>query len=1254
MRRLIVAAAGAIAISMLSGPSGGARGGGPAPDGANEARNADRPNVSAIEARLRVWNAGRALLDEGRNEEAARFFETALGDGPARVELAGGLVDARSRLCAPNAAMAFCARRLSESPDSAAAIFKPFLSGEREMLLRNFGGAARYFSEASATAGRSMDGLSAAMCGAALARALLENGEDRDALDALRKLPAIDRDPAAARRFLVSVAALEARCLEAADRAGAADTLYRETLDRATTEGFTGVRSACLAGLGGLDEKRGRYGEARSRYTGALGLERSQGNRERTGAVLIDLARVEVDLGAVGEAEAHLAAAEETAKACGLKWILASVLSGRASIAELAGDREAALNLFQQSAALYRELGNVPGELAAELELGALRGELGEYTKAIRHYETALESYEGMTDRPGLGRALAGLAAAYHKLGDYQRAETYYRRTLEVQRELGDDRGAASTLGSLGMIAGMQGRYGEAFAYENEALTVRGEIGDRAGVGEAYFSMGSLSLGLGDDGEAVRRYEKAFALAMETRNRSLLERVADGMGSAYSSAGRMDLAEKLYRKCLEIARASKEETEIVWALDNLASLEIQAGDPASARRHLEEALSRMPSVEQDRLRARSLYLLGIASGPSPSSIDDLDRALALAEKGGLEDLRWRCLSDLGAYRLSLGDTAQSYSLQHRAILSVESLRRLAGADELRRTFLEPAVLPYERIVAIILTRSGRAQDVKEAFSYTERCRAQILAALLREAIERMGAKGNDRLLGREREVLSRITFYQARLQDGRLASGERERYLENIEGLERRFVSLSLQLEAGDREYVAALYPKVEQPDELLSALAPGERMLSYFLGERHSYLFCAVDTQLAVYTLPAKAVIEQRVGSFVRLLQQSALASAYPAGAGEGEALDMNAAETDAGATERPVVGPALPREVLDLASSELYDLLIGPVARSIKPDERLVIIPDGLLQRLPFALLAHEGRRLVQDHDISFAPSLRTLRYLRGRNAVRASSPRVPEYNIIAIGAGGEGEAGSAGRPRVYPFTRIPVEPFPGAVVEARDVASIFPRSLVLAGRTAVASVFKGSRLDDTGILHLEARAYVDNDDVRRSFIVLNRESSAGDSLAEPSENGILPWQEIAALKLNAALVTLAACRSAGGALAAGAGLSGLTDAFLYAGGGCVLAAGLDVPDDLAGELMVEYYRNVRNGLDAAAALGAAQRSALARKDALASPAVWGSFVVIGDGASAPRLSREITFAVYVAVALVAAAAVIIAFTALRRRRW
>jgi len=117
------------------------------------------------------------------------------------------------------------------------------------------------------------------------------------------------------------------------------------------------------------------------------------------------------------------------------------------------------------------------------------------------------------------------------------------------------------------------------------------------------------------------------------------------------------------------------------------------------------------------------------------------------------------------------------------------------------------------------------------------------------------------------------------------------------------------------------------------------------------------------------------------------------------------------------------------------------------------------------------------------------------------------------------------------------------------------------------------RGTPLGEAGILHIAAHAYLDDVDVRRSFIVLNPERGFADTLAQPSEDGILQWHEVSALRLNAALVTLSACRPAKERHSSGNGIAGLAQSFLYAGSGCVVASQIDLPEELARPMMHAY---------------------------------------------------------------------------------
>ncbi|MBV8030633.1 MAG: CHAT domain-containing protein, partial [Betaproteobacteria bacterium] len=121
---------------------------------------------------------------------------------------------------------------------------------------------------------------------------------------------------------------------------------------------------------------------------------------------------------------------------------------------------------------------------------------------------------------------------------------------------------------------------------------------------------------------------------------------------------------------------------------------------------------------------------------------------------------------------------------------------------------------------------------------------------------------------------------------------------------------------------------------------------------------------------------------------------------------------------------------------------------------------------------------------------------------------------------------------------------------------------------------------------------------------------------------EDGLLTMNEIvASMDLNASLVVLSACNTAGeGAEATnGEGFAGLTRAFMYAGAHALLVSHWAVESQSTRELMVEFFRELREGTEAGAALrGARQRVrsiALNGTIARGHPYFWAPFVYVGD---------------------------------------
>jgi CHAT domain-containing protein len=102
------------------------------------------------------------------------------------------------------------------------------------------------------------------------------------------------------------------------------------------------------------------------------------------------------------------------------------------------------------------------------------------------------------------------------------------------------------------------------------------------------------------------------------------------------------------------------------------------------------------------------------------------------------------------------------------------------------------------------------------------------------------------------------------------------------------------------------------------------------------------------------------------------------------------------------------------------------------------------------------------------------------------------------------------------------------------------------------------------------------------------------------------------LAGLRLDADLVVLSACRTAGGVVVDGEGVQGLTAPLLAAGARSILATGWRVGDERTVFLVEAFYAELARGRTVGDALRTAKLAALARK---APASIWAAFTVFGD---------------------------------------
>jgi CHAT domain-containing protein len=309
---------------------------------------------------------------------------------------------------------------------------------------------------------------------------------------------------------------------------------------------------------------------------------------------------------------------------------------------------------------------------------------------------------------------------------------------------------------------------------------------------------------------------------------------------------------------------------------------------------------------------------------------------------------------------------------------------------------------------------------------------------------------------------------------------------------------------------------------------------------------------------------------------------------------------------------------------AADLYGELIGPVADLVKRSERVLILPDGPLHRLPFGALVRftgdTGRFLIEEKPLHTALSLTVY------GALRASDPAPGPTKLVAFGdpsfpkgMPAKSGIGSDLGPGLRSFDWASL---PYSRREVERIAGVHPGARVYLG--AEATEERAKAIHEARILHFATHGYTDDRAPLDSALVL----TIPEKLAPGRDNGLLQvWEIFESVRIDADLVVLSSCESALGRELSGEGLIGLTRAFQYAGARSVAASLWSVADQVTAELMTRFHRHLAAGLSKDQALRAAQielireplRITTASGQAIemdaSAPFFWAAFQLFGD---------------------------------------
>jgi len=286
------------------------------------------------------------------------------------------------------------------------------------------------------------------------------------------------------------------------------------------------------------------------------------------------------------------------------------------------------------------------------------------------------------------------------------------------------------------------------------------------------------------------------------------------------------------------------------------------------------------------------------------------------------------------------------------------------------------------------------------------------------------------------------------------------------------------------------------------------------------------------------------------------------------------------------------------------LYELLLAPFDRSIEGVDRLIILPDGPIEQIPFEALISKSvpssksfatlHYLIREYTISYAFSSS---YLLKQNGEGLSDPLMLAFGFTQ---GSQFRSGGS--------SEIKSNQLPGSESELKAILSQFPKGEYLFGEDVTEERFK-EKAPYFDLIHLAVHGAGDTEQQYSASLFFRDTTSS-------KEDGRLHWYELFGLRLKAKLAVISSCESGIGKAYRGEGMLSMASAFAFAGCKNLVMGLWKVEDRVSADIMTEFYGNLRSGDNVDIALTKAKRSYLEQSDNLtANPKLWASLVSYGN---------------------------------------
>ena len=370
----------------------------------------------------------------------------------------------------------------------------------------------------------------------------------------------------------------------------------------------------------------------------------------------------------------------------GLVWYItpdgqATVIGGKAVTLSQQGDFLGALGLFQQSLALWQEMGVPPEEAWTLKDIAAVHEKLYDYEQALDYYQEALTIFREVGDQTGEAVTLNNMGGIYRAIADYEQALDYYQQSLPIRQEIGDREGEAKMLSNIGSVHHDLSNYEQALAYYQQALNISQEIGDQRGEATTLNNIGMAYLALSDYERALDYFQQALPIQQEIGDRAGMGTTLNNTGLIYEALDYYEQALDYYEQALTIRQEVGDRAGEAVTLGNIGGAHHALSDYAQALLYYQQALEIAQEISDRTGEARMLNDIGTTYrvlSDYPQALACHQQALEITREIGDRTEEGRTLNNTGSVYKVLSDYEQALTYYEQALAIGREIGNRAG------------------------------------------------------------------------------------------------------------------------------------------------------------------------------------------------------------------------------------------------------------------------------------------------------------------------------------------------------------------------------------------------------------------------------------------------------------------------------------------------------------------------------------------------------------------------------------------------